>query len=89
MQFYDFNHILKINKGPNMSEPLTAQMSKDIKNNTYALREFAKLSATNLPIEQRVDAKTLDSVLSKELKLSGLDTKFGFAVMDKKNGCLC
>ena len=84
-KLYTDEGILKIKKAPNSSEPLTAQMSKDISNNTYALREFAKLSASNLPIEQRVDMKTLDSVLSKELKLSGLDTKFGFAVMDKKN----
>jgi len=84
-KLYTDEGILKIKKAPNSSEPLTAQMSKDISNNTYALREFAKLSASNLPIEKRVDIKTLDSVLSKELKLSGLDTKFGFAVMDKKN----
>lgn len=85
-KLYTDEGILQINKGTNSSEPLTSQMSKDIGNNTYTLREFAKLSASNLPIEKRVDMKTLDSVLSKELKLSGLDTKFGFAVMDKKNG---
>ncbi len=84
-KLYTDEGILKINKGPNASEPLTTQMSKDINNNTYALREFAKLSASNLPIEKRVDIKTLDSVLAKELKLNGLDTKFGFAVIDKKN----
>ena len=84
-KLYTDEGILKIKKAPNSSEPLTEQMSKDIGNNTYALREFAKLSASNLPIEKRVDMKTLDSVLSKELKLSGLDTKFGFAVIDKKN----
>ncbi|MGZ5193511.1 MAG: two-component sensor histidine kinase, partial [Kaistella sp.] len=84
-KLYTDEGILKIKKERNSSEPLTAQLSKDINNNTYALREFAKLSATNLPIEKRVDIETLDSVLSKELKLNGLDTKFGFAVMDKKN----
>ena len=80
---YTDEGILQIKKAPNTSEPLTAQMSKDINNNTYALRQFVKLSASNLPIEKRVDVKTLDSVLSNELKLSGLDTKFGFAVMGK------
>lgn len=82
---YTDEGILKIKKNPSTSEPLTAQMSKDINNNTYALRQFVKLSASNLPIEKRVDIKTLDSVLTKELKLSGLDSKFGFAVIDKKN----
>ncbi|WP_332022353.1 sensor histidine kinase [Kaistella sp.] len=83
-KLYTDEGILKIKKN-NTAEPLTAQLSKDISNNTYALRQFVKLSASNLPIEKRVDIATLDSVLSKELKLNGLNTKFGFAVMDKKN----
>lgn len=83
-KLYTDEGILKIKKN-NTAEPLTAQLSKDISNNTYALRQFVKLSASNLPIEKRVDIAALDSVLSKELKLNGLNTKFGFAVMDKKN----
>ena len=83
-KLYTDEGILKIKKN-NSTEPLTAQLSKDISNNTYALRQFVKLSASSLPIEKRVDVATLDSVLSKELKLNGLNTKFGFAVMDKKN----
>lgn len=66
-------------------EPLTAQISKDIDNSTYSLKEFAKLNASNLPIEKRVDNKVIDSVLAKELKLKGIDTKFGFGIMDKQN----
>ena len=84
-KLYTDEGILKIKKEPSKSEPLTAQLTKDINNNTYALREFAKLSASNLPIEKRVDEKILDSILKKELRLNGLDTKFGFAVMDKTN----
>jgi two-component system phosphate regulon sensor histidine kinase PhoR len=84
-KLYTDEGILKLKKQPNVSEPLTAQLSKDINNNTYALREFAKLSASNLPVEKRVNEKILDSILTKELRLNGLDTKFGFAVMDKKN----
>ena len=38
-----------------------------------------------MPLEKRVDPKILDSVLSKELKWNGLDTKFGYAVMTKDN----
>lgn len=83
-KLYTDEGILKIKKN-NTAEPLTAQLSKDISNNTYALRQFVKLSASNLPIEKRVDIAALDSVLSKELKLTGLNTKFGFAVMDKTN----
>ena len=84
-KLYTDEGILKIKKAPNSSEPLTAQLSKDINNNTYALKEFAKLIASSLPLEKRVDPKILDSVLSKELKWNGLDTKFGYAVMTKDN----
>ncbi|AYO58634.1 two-component sensor histidine kinase [Chryseobacterium sp. 6424] len=82
-KLYTDEGILKIKR--ENTEPLTAQLSQDINNNTYALRQFAKLSASNLPIEKRVNLKLLDSVLSKELKMNGLNTKFGFAVMDKQN----
>ena len=84
-KLYTDEGILKIKNPQISSEPLTAQLSKDINNNTYALREFAKLSASSLPVEKRVDEKTLDSILNKELRLNGLNTKFGFAVLDKKN----
>lgn len=84
-KLYTDEGILKIKK-QNTSEPLTAQLSQDLNNNTYALREFAKLSASNLPAEKRVNLKTLDSILAKELKLNGLNTKFGFAVLNKQNG---
>jgi len=66
-------------------ELLTTQISKDLDNSTYTLNEFAKLNASNLPIEKRVDAKIIDSVLTKELKLKGIDTKFGFGIIDKSN----
>ncbi|WP_027376973.1 sensor histidine kinase [Kaistella palustris] len=84
-KLYTDEGILKIKKQEITSEPLTAQLSKDINNNTYALREFAKLSASSLPVEKRVDRKTLDSILSKELRLNGVNTGFSFAVMDNKN----
>lgn len=84
-KLYTDEGILKIKKVENTSEPLTAQLSKDINNNTYALREFAKLSASNLPAERRVNIEILDSLLTRELKLNGLNTKFGIAVIDKNN----
>ena len=84
-KLYTDEGILQFKKDPNSSEPLTAQISKDFSENTFSLREFAKLNGTNLPIERRIDPIVLDSILKKELKLNGLDTKFGFAVMDKKN----
>lgn len=83
-KLYTDEGILKIKKN-NLTEPLTAQLSKDINNNTYATKEFAKLILSSFPIEKRVDVKILDSLISKELKLNGLDTDFGVAVLDNKN----
>lgn len=82
---YTDEGILKIKKRPNESIPLTPQLSKDIDDNTYALKEFIRLNGTNLPIEQRADAKILDSVLSKELRLHGIDSPFGFGIWNAKN----
>ena len=80
---YSDEGILKFRNNNNL-ELLSSQMSKDIKDNTYSLKEFVKLDASNLPIEKRVDKKTLDSVIAYELKLNGIDTKFGYGVFDKK-----
>lgn len=66
-------------------EPLTTNISRDIDNNSFQMKEFARLSATNLPIEKRVDNRVIDSVISKELRLKGIDTKFGFGVINKSN----
>lgn len=64
---------------------LTSQLSRDLDNNSYTLQEFAKLNATNLPITDRVTNKMLDSVLTRELRMSGVNTKFGFAVYDRND----
>jgi two-component system phosphate regulon sensor histidine kinase PhoR len=80
---YSDEGILKFKKSNNL-ELLTSQMNKDFKDNSYSLKEFVKLDASNLPIEKRVDKKILDSVMSYELKLNGIDTKFGFGVYDNK-----
>lgn len=66
-------------------EPLTTDLSKDLDNNNYQMKEFVRLNASSLPIEKRTDNNLIDSVLSKELKLKGIDTKFGFGIIDKNN----
>ena len=79
---YTDEGILKFKKSNNL-ELLTTKMSQDFKDNTYSLKEFVKLDASNLPIEKRVNKKVLDSVLTYELKLNGIDTQFGYGVFDK------
>lgn len=76
---------LSLKKTGKATEILTAQINKDLKDNTFTTKEFAKLNATFLPIEKRVNNNVLDSVLDKELKLNGINTKFNFAVLDKDN----
>lgn len=83
VKMYTDEALIKLKKDPNTPEELTAALNSDINSGEYNLREFAKLNATNLPIEKRVDKKTLDSVLSKELKDNGVITSFGYGIFDK------
>ncbi len=84
-KMYTDEGLINIKKKNNTPEPLTSEINNNINNNTFQLKEFAKLNATNLPINQRVEPKVLDSVLSKELRMKGIDTQFGFGVLDKNN----
>lgn len=84
-KLYTDEGILKINRSGSGTEPLTAQLNQDLSNNTFTLREFVKLNGTNLPIDKRVTEEILDSILSRELKLNGINTQFGFGVLDKNN----
>lgn len=75
----------KIKRDTTNREPLTAEINQDIENGDYSMKEFAKIYGNNLPITKRVDAKVLDSILNKELKIRGINAKFGFGVTDKNN----
>ncbi|UOU99119.1 HAMP domain-containing histidine kinase [Chryseobacterium daecheongense] len=75
----------KIKRDTTNREPLTAEINQDIENGDYTVKEFAKIYGNNLPITKRVDAKVLDSILTKELKIRGINAKFGFGVTDKNN----
>ena len=83
-KLYTDEALFNIKKSNNL-QPLTADISAKIDNGEFKLREFAKLSVSNLPITDRVNAETLEFVLAKELKLNGVDASFGFAVLDKNN----
>lgn len=84
-KMYTDEAALTIRKNENTPEPLTAELNRSIDNGEYSLREFAKLNVNNLPITQRVDEKILDSVISRELRMKGINTSFGYAVFDKDN----
>lgn len=84
-KMYTDESLIRIKKDKNTPELLTQELSQSINNGEYAVKEFVKLNGTNLPIDKRVDNKTLDSVISKELKMKGITTKFGYSVIDKNN----
>lgn len=75
--------IERIRKIPGNTEPLTAELNSSINSGEYALKEFVKINASNMPIEKRVDAKILDTVLTKELKANGVNAEFNYAILDK------
>lgn len=75
----------KIKRDTTKPEQLTQEINNDIENGDYTIKEFAKIYGNNLPISKRVDDKTLDSVITKELKIRGINAKFGYGVTDKNN----
>lgn len=77
--------LFNIKKNSETPEPLTAEISNDIESGEFQTREFANFLSSSLSAEERVDAKVLDSVLQKELKLAGIETRFGFGVLGKDN----
>lgn len=85
MKMYTDEGLINIKKRASTPEKLTPEITQTIRDNTYQLKEFAKLNATSLPIEKRVNAKLLDSILTRELRMKGINTDFGFAVYDKNN----
>lgn len=85
MKMYTDEGLISIKKKASSPEKLTPEINRTIRNNTYQLKEFAKLNATSLSIEKRVDKKILDSVLSQELRMKGISANFGFGVYDKDN----
>lgn len=75
----------KIKRDTTKPEQLTAELNTDIENGDYTVKEFAKIYGNNLPIAKRVDEKTLDSVITKELRIRGITAKFGYGITDKNN----
>lgn len=85
MKMYTDEGLINIKKKASSPQALTTEITQTVRDNSYQLKEFAKLNATNLPIEKRVDMKLLDSVLTRELRMQGVRADFGFAVYDKQN----
>lgn len=84
-KMYTDEALLKIKKDSTKPELLTADLNQKIQSGEYSTRDFAKLVTNNLPIKQRVNNKTLDSVLTKEFRMKGIDTKFGYGILDANN----
>lgn len=84
-KMYTDESLVKVNKNENIPEPLTADLDQKIESGEYDTKEFAKLNANNLPIEERVEPKILDSILQNELRLKGIRGDFGYVVIDVKD----
>jgi two-component system phosphate regulon sensor histidine kinase PhoR len=84
-KLYKDEGIYSFKKTPTAPQIITSAQSQDISSGLFSLTEFAKFNASNLPINQRVNKKVLDSVLSEELKLQSIDSKFGYGILDKNN----
>ncbi|MDV3663970.1 two-component sensor histidine kinase [Elizabethkingia anophelis] len=66
-------------------KPLTSEMNQDLSSNNFTLTQLVKINASNMPIQQRINTKELDSLIKRELSMKGISTPIGFAVLDKNN----
>lgn len=84
-RLYKDEGLYSFKKNPASPQIISSVQSQDISSGQFTLKEFAKFNATNLPINQRVNKNILDSVLTNELKNQGIDSKFGYGILDKTN----
>lgn len=77
--------LIKIKRDSSHPEPLTSALNTSISSGEYNLKEFTRIVGNNRPIDKRVDKKTIDSVVSRELKNNGINSDFGFGIFDKNN----
>ncbi|REC44824.1 MULTISPECIES: sensor histidine kinase [Chryseobacterium] len=74
-----------VKRDTSQRELLTSEINQDIETGDYNFKEFLKVNGNNLPISKRVDPKILDSVITKELRMKGITSDFGYGVSDKNN----
>lgn len=85
IKLYKDEGLYSIRKSANSPKIITSVQSQDISSGQFTLTEFAKFNASNLPIQRRVNRKVLDSVLLHELRTHGIDSKFGYGILDRNN----
>lgn len=84
-KMYTDESLVNIKKNQNIPEYLTADLDQKIESGEFDTKEFAKIIANNLPIDERVNPKVLDSILQNELRLRGIYGEFGYGVIDSKS----
>ena len=55
-------------------KPLTSEMNQDLSSNNFTLTQLVKINASNMPIQQRINTKELDSLIKRELSMKGIST---------------
>lgn len=82
---YSDKNLIRLKKNPNQQEALTSDLNKSLESGDYTMKDYVRVAGTNLPLTKRVSEKVLDSVVTKELKLRGINTPVGFAIYNKDN----
>ncbi len=85
IKLYKDEGLYSIKKSANAPKIISSLQSQDISSGQFTLTEFAKFNASNLPVNKRVNPKVLDSLLTHELKANGIDSKYGYGILDKNN----
>lgn len=73
---YSQEKIVKIDKdsGANIIHNFSLNTEENFKNSTYTIERLARLDAGNRPIDKRADIDKIDSVLTKELRIRGVQS---------------
>lgn len=77
--------LIKMQRDTTRPELLTSALNTSINSGEYTTKEFARIVGNNRPIEKRVDAKTIDSIVASELKDAGVTSDFGYGIFDQNN----
>lgn len=78
-------NLIRMQMDPANRQILTPSLNTSINSGDFSLREFVRVEGSSRPIEQRVSAKIIDSVVANTLKNNGITSPFGYGVFDKYN----
>lgn len=83
LKLYTDEGLYNIQLTPGIPKLLDPKLTHEIESGEYQIKEFARLNLSSIPTEKRYNLRMLDSVVSRDLALKGINMEYGLAVLDK------